>query len=646
MIFDIEIDAKLWYEDEPVASTSRDDTLIVFSDKAKLEINKGKFTLAALKAGFFRLELCLISPFKGQADVMIPSVWYEGNLKGEGLFPSEKKAKYWHFEETRMAVPAMAVATYKEGSLAASLSPAKAQETLADVSWSDEGITFRIPAKEEPYSYMGKAAIVETSNLPSLSFHLKKGETLSRRINILITNKGKYETYVRFIKRFYPPTHIKPSYSWKDYREAKLTRLLNMVRKAANGGAYLIMGEGNGEVEDVYAFTSGSFLVKSLEAAVRFAQTPKEAFKSENRALQKAVKNTCALFNTSTDNLGRVLSKAIADYFLKGEIKPGLFQDCINLKTGELGGYLGLGEHPEFKYLINARCNGEAMSAYLALYDLLGDKTYLELCLRVASFYLKAQLKSGSYGRWFSLDGAPVDSNGTNGAHIGVFMVSLASHGVSELEESIEKAAEYYAYLADSEQFYADTLDADSADKEAGIAILSFLLSYMEYKHNLKYIKQAEKAAAFITTWIWQDESFIPPDTPLTKAGFSTMGLSAVSVAHHHLDFYGMLIAKDFLRLHKLTGDRFFYEQATMLLSGSLQLIKDEAHPLNRSEEYYGYQPEQINHTAWDYFSRKENARGSYEIDIAWVNVLGYGAYIDISKEFKEALDEAQRDIT
>lgn len=647
-IFEIKLDARIWYNGESVDASANDGKHFIFGDKAILEIKEDCFILTALSEGMFRLQISIQSPFEGKADVMVPSVWYEGNIKGEGLFPSERTAAYWHFEETRMAIPAMIVLSYPAGSLAASLSAATEEQTLADVSWSPNGISFRIPAKEEPYSYRGKKSLVYTEDEVWSSFHLDKNAIFSRRLNILACDEGKYETYVDFIKKFYSQDTKRPAYTWTEYQETKLTRLLNMVRRAQNGGAYLIMGEGNGEVDDVYHFTSGSFLVKSLEAAVRFAQTPEDAFKRKNRHLQKAVCRIRTLFNIENSDLGKALAKLIADFFLSGEEAPGCFLDCISLDTGEKGGYLGIGEHPEFKHLINARCNGEAMCAYLHLYDILKEPKYLELCKRVASFYLQHQLKSGSYGRWFSKDGKSIDSNGTNGAHIGLFLVNLEKRIPfdSRLEESVDKAAAYYASLADSEQFYADTLDADSADKEAGIAILSFLLSYMENRKTRKYAKEAKKAAYFISTWIWQDESFLPQSSKLKKEGFSTRGLSAVSVAHHHLDFYGMLIARDFLRLYDLTKDEFFRSQAVILLSGSLQLIKNDEHPLDRDASFYGYQPEQINHTRWDYFSFESNMNGTYGIDIAWVNVLGYGAYLDILNNFKEVLDEVQRDFT
>ena len=107
--------------------------------------------------------------------------------------------------------------------------------------------------------------------------------------------------------------------------------------------------------------------------------------------------------------------------------------------------------------------------------------------------------------------------------------------------------------------------------------------------------------------------------------------------AHHHLDFYGMLIAELFLRLEEITDDPLWKTQAIKMMNACLQLIANEGNEyLGRSNEYSGWQPEQINHTAWDYFSDEANMNGTYSIDIAWVNVLGYSSYLSIRDEFPD----------
>ncbi|MFH2002918.1 MAG: hypothetical protein ABIK28_24840, partial [Planctomycetota bacterium] len=114
---------------------------------------------------------------------------------------------------------------------------------------------------------------------------------------------------------------------------------------------------------------------------------------------------------------------------------------------------------------------------------------------------------------------------------------------------------------------------------------------------------------------------------------------TSVSVAHHHLDFYGMAIAYDFLRFSEFSGDAFYADQAYLMLQASLQLVASSRDLLGRTQLDLGWQPEQMNHTAWDYFNRSERHAGYYDIDIAWVTVLGLWAYQRISARYPEALE-------
>ncbi len=76
-----------------------------------------------------------------------------------------------------------------------------------------------------------------------------------------------------------------------------------------------------------------------------------------------------------------------------------------------------------------------------------------------------------------------------------------------------------------------------------------------------------------------------------------------------------------------------------LLFEGSRQLIQLENISLGRNESFYGFQPEQIDHTHWDYFSDESRMDGGYAIDIAWVNVLGYSSYLDIAESWPDIIN-------
>jgi len=284
------------------------------------------------------------------------------------------------------------------------------------------------------------------------------------------------------------------------------------------------------------------------------------------------------------------------------------------------------------------------MGAYVVLYETLKEKGYkinefIDLPKRVARFYMKHQLKGrhdGSFGRWWTPEGNPVNSLGTNGAYIASLLCVIEPYmdAADGIEKSLNRAATYYGNLVEKGEYFGDTLDADSCDKEAGVALMNMFCDLYERDPREQWLVYARKAAEFVVSWIWQYDIVFPRKSPLAEKRFSTLGMTSVSIAHHHLDFYGILIAYGFLRVWEHTDDQFFYEQGNLLLNACRQLIATHSDTLGRKIEEIGWQPEQLNHTDWDYFNRESHMNGHYDIDIAWVTVLGLGAYQKIAQRF------------
>lgn len=576
----------------------------------------------------FTLKTDLTSP-----SVFIPAIWYRGNDKGEGCFPSSKANASWAFYEHRMPISGLLCLSGKEGTIITTIDKAERDDEIATVSWCEDNIIYTIAGEETPYSHRGKTSLVKDEEKKGV--YLKKGEHYTRKLSLFETPKtDPLSAYEEFLRQREVAQRT-PLFSWHEYEIAKLVHILTLIRKAEDGNAYLIMGMGNGELQEVYNFTAASFLVKSLEAAWALLKTDETLFDRDDIHLKRARARLAKEFDIADDyQMLPTLAQKISAFFLKGEKRPGLFQDNHNLATGECGGYLGIGEHPEFKFMVNTRCNGEALSSYLKIYKYTKDEKILNLCKRVATFYINSQLEDGNFGRWWDLDGICCDKNGTNGAHVGSFLIELRDEWQDKaLDTAVLRALNYYTKLALDGEFYGDTLDADSSDKEAGVSLLNLFLTAIEHGigDREKLLSAAKYSASFIITYIFQEELYLPKDSPLKKAGFFFEGVTSVSVAHNHLDFYGLLIAKDFLRLYKITGDSFYKEEALLMANACRQLIgMDENDYLGRSEDFFGWQPEQINYTSWEYFSRRDMMNGHFDIDIAWLNVLGYSAYLEI----------------
>ena len=588
--------------------------------------------------GSYRLYAITLLPHGNKAsEIFLPAVWYQGNRQGEGKFPSEHVAPAFSFLETRTSMPCAVVLSGSKQTLVQSICPAK-ELPLASLSWRGACTITTIPGAEWPYSYRGKTNLVSTQQEPKPRWHWNAGDTYERTWTLMLgPSEGVLASWEAYVRRHTHASGWTPELSWERYGTTKLAHLLSLVR-FEKGEPYLLMGSGNGEEQEIYEFTAGSFLVKGLEAACEFATTPHWMLSETHVAKQLDRLKPLLGAHTPQETLLQ-LARRMGGYYLQAERAPGVWQDCHDLKNGIWGGYLGIGEHPEFKMMVNSRTAGEAMRQYVLLYQALKpygleDERFLAVARRVARFFCDIQISGGSFGRWWTTKGRPENTSGTNGAYVASFLCTLLDHEQDDqIKGHLLLALEYYGRLIEDGRFYGDTLDADSCDKEAGIALLDLMLGAWNLMKDERYLLWAKKAARFVLSWIWQEDCWLAPDSPMGRRGFHTRGMTSVSIANQHLDFYGMLIALSFERLFQATGDSFWHAQAVLMEHACRQLVATEQDLLGRGEEYYGWQPEQMNHTDWDYFDREDQIRGTFAIDIAWVAVLGYGAWLTLQKE-------------
>jgi hypothetical protein len=183
---------------------------------------------------------------------------------------------------------------------------------------------------------------------------------------------------------------------------------------------------------------------------------------------------------------------------------------------------------------------------------------------------------------------------------------------------------------------HGDTLDASCVDKEAGHAVQRALLAAWATNPEPRWLAGAQAAARFCDLWTFAWDVPFSPKTPLGRRGFSTTGGTTVSVAHHHLDPYGPAMALEHLRLANAIGDPVRRRVARWLIAWAAQLVASRMDSLGRSPRHSGWQPEQVNHTDWAYWSRTLTPRGSFYSDMAWVPALTVGALLDLRDAFPD----------
>jgi len=576
-------------------------------------------------------------------EVFIPSLLFKRNKQGKGNFPKlNNKLKSFSFLETRSSISGCIELYNDSNSLIIAHSP---NEIQSSTNWDNNKVIFSIPAIECPYRYLGKSKFEEIKQKDCNHYiYLYENQIIKQEYYLYFNmeeNIDMIDQYYKFSKHFLHIDKYKRKYSIDDYKAILLRHLLFLVEND-NDFSYLKMGKGNFPYQDIYEFTSASFLVKSIECASLFKNIDVNMIKSK---ADRTIVNYLEYeeeFKLDKKDYSE-LAYRIGDYFLKAESKSGLFRDCYSLKKKIWGGYLGIGENDKYRFYINSRTNGEALISYLHLAnnsDKLHKRKYFKLIDNICSFYLDNQLENGNYGRWWDEDGNSLDGKGTNGAYIFRFFIEYFKFNKREdIFESIQKAIPYYTSLIENKNFFGDTLDAESYDKEAGQILLSSFINLYEIENfkNDRVLNLCKKCANYLITWIQLDDIIFDVETPLGKRDFKTKGLTNVSIANQHLDCYGMMIAYDFLNLNQYVEGDTYFKFAQLMINACFKLISMPDDLLDRNISFLGWIPEQINHTSWDYFNDESKMNGYYSINIAWVQVLVLDYLLKIEEKFPGA---------
>lgn len=586
------------------------------------------------------------------SEVFIPGVIFKENKAGTGCFPRLSYSKSWSFDESRMSIPGC-ISIFNENEIF--ISATRSNKIKQSTSNLSNEITYRTPSEEWPSTYNGKNISYFSSDNRDKTFKTLKEDTeFDTEYLIYLSSYDNsdgfkyshlFEHYKTFAAKFYE-SHKKDynNYlTWWDYKALLIVGLLNLLHRDSDG-TYILMGKNNGNHQQYYEYTSGSFLTKSLEGACILAHLDTKLLKS------KISKPILSILEETEDKVVplhdyKVVAKEIGDFFLKAEEPKGIFRDTYDFEDKIWTSYYGKGSLLEYKYAINTRTSGEAMLSYIklcALFPLDENKKYCRLVERVSTFFIEHQKNNGNYGRWFNEKGNLMNDLGCNGSHIFRLLITLYTKtNKIEYLDSIKKAIPYYAKMIKRGYYFGDTLDANCMDKESGVILLnSFLHLYEIPEFKTAYtLELCLDAANYITTWIILDDIKFKDNTPLGERNFKSIGFSSVSISNAYLDLYGMMISYDFLKLFKISDDSFYKDMAIIMIKACRKLISNPNDLLGRSKNSYGWLPEQINHTHWDYFNNPDHLDGNFDINIGWTQVLVLDYLCKIQTNFKDIFD-------
>ena len=553
-------------------------------------------------------------------DWIVPAVLYRENRDGTGHFPRGGIDSGWEFREDRMGIPGAIFAVSEGDAAGVFVEPAVGPRdvTSGGIRRTDGGhvLFAALPAVESPKRYIAKGFLGLAYGRKRHRYLRSDGSlTYERKFYVYRGDRLDYYRVFRTAVDAFGQTAIPITKDALDEQiELRRRHLSDYLYYEKDGVVGIRRGRNNGFLIQriVYDVIGGGFLEKGIQGAYLLHRLGDE---------KKA--------------------KKIADFLLEGRLENGLAWVCYHLRRKKWGGaFLVFPKYLTVK--IPLRPLGEMCVHYLKLHRLTGEQEYLDYAADAASILMKHQTDDGNFGRVVNLDGSIFDDRGTNGAYIAWMLLELFDvTGDESYRESALRSVDYFIEkVVEQGEYLADALDSDCIDKEGGVIVLKLLIRAYEVTGDRRYLEAAVPVADYVLHWVWSYDAAFDPGTPLGREKASTFALTSVSVAHHHLDFYGAEIGVDLLKLDMHLGEDRYRFIALPMISCCFQLLNGFRGRRNLLwPDIEGWQPEQLNQTDWDMLHPwVRGGRGTYKVLIAWTPVLVLGALV----ELRDLIDEGR----
>lgn len=290
----------------------------------------------------------------------------------------------------------------------------------------------------------------------------------------------------------------------------------------------------------------------------------------------------------------------VLDAWQKARLPNGLFR-CRFDRVLKNGGRL---DNPEERQ--DAANLFSVVRQYLRAYHLLKEHgiprpDYRDTALAVCAFGLEAQGADGSFAKaWFN-DGTPSDTDGT----VGAYMAWALLQGYEETtDEAYLRAAErgfawYWAQFERDGYMTAGALDTYCIDKESAMPMLALAVDLYGYTARREYLDKAEAISYYLETWLYHYTVKAPEGTLLSQYGYDTLGATAVSVQHQHVDAYALQFLRYWVRLARYASEPRWEELAWAVWCNTTQFLSDGTLVIDGVRRPAGSQDEGVCQTFW-----------------------------------------------
>jgi len=222
-----------------------------------------------------------------------------------------------------------------------------------------------------------------------------------------------------------------------------------------------------------------------------------------------------------------------------------------------------------------------------------------ETGLGICDFFVKHILPNGSFGKKWKAGGFVVDPDGTIGAYLLPAMIK--AYRMTGKDAYLKTAVRAFRFYADNDLeavcLTAGAIDADTIDKETGLPLLTAGLDLYEIAKDPYYLKKAEKAAHYLSTWQYHYSIDFPKDSPAAVMDYDAFGGTSVAVGGGGADQGGAVIALGWLKLYKATGNEIWKQRALATWGHTSTGISDGTLKLNGKLLPVGGQNEGYSHS-------------------------------------------------
>lgn len=599
---------------------TEDDTVITVTRTVE---NRGKEAVSFLPCISIETENAVKEWF-------VPSVSYSGNVFGDGMEPKglTHNGKPWIFSSDHGGVPGCTVVMGENGCSALFLAPEQVSSACS-LEISDKTVIQRafFTYIEYPQAYLekyryGNALINEMTlsageykTFISYFFLNEENNTFSYRsfISYLLNRYARepmrrdtpeiYEYSMSFLRRLIEKTH-----------GLTLTNMGFLPRPdkrdpAIPGSEFVFRASGRYECGWCGQNISNAWLLlfdhaKTNGISVE-SNSPIASFD-----ISFAVKGKFDVLSDDYRNAIAILDSWQSFRFESGLI-PVLLDDVFKGK----------------KSLTLDLCNlGWLVYQYLNCYVLLrnggidrGD--YLETARGVLDAVLHYPALGKGFPQTVNEHGEVLCERGMAGAMMTV--AALQMYRVTGEEKYLTAGKDsfqyYYEHYLSHNVAAGAALDTYCVDKESAGPVLRSALMLERLTGDRAYLEKAENIACYLQTWMFYYDIPFPPESDAGKSGFTTLGATAVSAQHHHLDCWASYYIPDFRYLSEKTDDPLWKRASDYLREYTFQGISDGKTALHGFLRPAGAQNEAIFQCNWSFDGKNEKGQFNDWL-VSWVN--------------------------